>query len=120
MADITCTCCNKSYPEMEGFEGREQAFRCSADITGETVVGNYGSTVLDMRLARFVPVRPPHLSDGILCDECITRMLEEGVLKIELTAGSFQMVDDAKLADLIEMLSADVDLDPKERVAGAV
>ncbi|MEP3667730.1 MAG: hypothetical protein ABJN42_13480 [Roseibium sp.] len=84
MADIKCSVCDETYTEMEGFEGTEQAYKCSADIIGETVVGNYGSTVLDMHMAVFTPSRPESMGDGIICDSCISSMMDEGTLVISL------------------------------------
>lgn len=88
MADITCATCKTTFPEMTGFEGTEQALRCSADVTGDEVVGNYGSTVLDGCLAIFPAGRPAAVHEGIICDACISARLKDGTLEIAIADGS--------------------------------
>jgi hypothetical protein len=91
---------------MSGYEGLEQAVGCSADIIGEMVVGSYGSQVLDMQMARFVPARPATMVDGILCDACITGLLTSGSLVVELKESRDDDMEPSDYADLITIMDA--------------
>lgn len=77
---VTCASCGTVYEATAGMAKSRQAYRCAAEVSGNTVTGFYGSTVIDMEEWVFPDGRPESVKEGVICDPCIVRRQEEGVL----------------------------------------
>lgn len=77
---VVCATCETAYPSMSGTFLSQQAYRCSAVADRREVVGHYGSTVADGDRLTFVGPRPAHVRSGNMCDPCITKLMEDGLV----------------------------------------
>lgn len=77
---VVCDCCKKEFPALWP-HNNTQAIGCAADIEGDTIIGHYGSTVADMSVYEFKNGRPPHIPEGLVCDDCIKKFIEENILE---------------------------------------
>lgn len=78
---VTCVCCKTEYPAL--WVETNQAMHCAAEISGNELVGHYGSTVADMHLYTFPNGRPETIPEGTVCDNCIVKFEAEGIIKLE-------------------------------------
>lgn len=78
---VFCKTCGSSHPAI--FKETEQGYRCAAVVSGDTVVGHYGSTVIDMEAWAFAGSRPEHVKDGVICDDCVTSLKESGAIVLK-------------------------------------
>ena len=80
---IQCKTCKAEFESM--FEGnRLQAYECASEIYSyegdHYLQGYYGSTVADMK--KYFVRDDADFSLGIICDECITKLNNEGKLDL--------------------------------------
>jgi len=80
---VSCKTCGTEHPAI--FKESEQAYRCAAVVSGNRIVGHYGSTVIDMEVRTFPAGRPSHVKEGVICDDCVTSLTESGVLALQET-----------------------------------
>ena len=70
---VVCASCGTSFePICAG-----QAYGCAAEAGPTAVYGHYGSAVADMVEFPFKGLRPSWVRDGIVCDVCIRKLIEE-------------------------------------------
>ena len=79
---VTCVCCKTEYPALWD-DNSTQAMDCAAEISGDKLVGYYGSVVADMNLYSFPGGRPENIPQGTVCDKCIVKFEAEGIIKKE-------------------------------------
>ena len=82
---IICNTCKKEYESI--FEYTEQGIDCSADATEDGVIGHYGSTLVDVKMLKWVTGKPLHIKHGMICDECIKPLMDSGELVFERDYG---------------------------------
>lgn len=81
---VTCVCCKTEYPALwDDRPEANQAMHCAAEIRGDQLTGYYGSTVVDMELHIFKGGRPDHIPEGTVCDSCIVKFQEDGLLEFK-------------------------------------
>lgn len=77
---IRCDNCLTEYYEII-YEDTNQAYMCAAECTEYGVFGCYGSVVYDGNFGTWKNgVKPESVRTGVICDECILRLIEEGLL----------------------------------------
>lgn len=76
---IICATCGKSHPDLFG-EEYQQGDGCAATIYEKDgkiyLVGHYGSIIADMNRYEISQISGYQL--GNCCDDCISRMINEG------------------------------------------
>ena len=77
---ISCKTCKNEYNAYDGMP--TQAYRCSCEVFSNELRGYYGSTVADGMVYEF-DNRPIWVQDGLICDECIERLLNEKKLIVK-------------------------------------
>jgi Thymidine kinase len=77
---VVCATCETVYESMPGMYESQQAYKCSAVVDHEGLVGHYGSTVADMEHWVFVGERPAHVRLGNICDACIVSLRDAGTI----------------------------------------
>jgi len=82
---IICNTCKNEYEDL--FGNGEQGNDCSADATEEGVIGNYGSTLVDLEMWKWSVGKPIHVKHGMICDECIKPLMDSGELVFERDYG---------------------------------
>lgn len=75
---VVCQTCESVFPSI--FGDPEQAGDCAAKLSGKTIEGYYGSTVADGCVFEFANGVPPDAKQGVICDACISKFLEQGKL----------------------------------------
>lgn len=81
---VICQTCESTFPAI--FDDPEQAVDCAAKLSGSSIVGYYGSTLADGCEFKFEAGVPAEAKQGVICDACIWKFLEQGKL---LRASSF-------------------------------
>lgn len=78
--DPIVTCCH-CKAQFEGFSDT-QANDCAADVKPDGIYGHYGSAVADLQVLPYAEGSVPAslTLDGQICDPCIVKMQESGVL----------------------------------------
>lgn len=76
--DVICIKCGTAH---ERGIGPDQAYGCACDVKGDTVIGNFGSRVFDMDYGIFINGPLHGFDGGVLCDTCVTALLDAGLLK---------------------------------------
>lgn len=72
---VECKTCHRRFPSCYKETDEIQAYGCAAAVTTESIVGYYGSSY-DLQQWDFVK-RPPYVSDGIICDQCIEVLMKD-------------------------------------------
>ena len=70
---VICQSCGGEFPMV--FDDPEQAYGCAAKLTGNEIVGYYGSRLADMTVIEIKGDVPDGIQPGIICDNCIKRCL---------------------------------------------
>lgn len=88
---VVCATCETAYPSMQGMFLSQQAYHCSATADRRGVSGHYGSTVADGDRLTFVGPRPKHVRSGNMCDPCITKLKQDGMIvtRVSMFGGDF-------------------------------
>lgn len=73
---VHCKTCGVGYTAI--FEESDQANGCAADVHGNLLKGSYGSATIDMEIWEFKGDRPENVKEGVICDTCITGLMESG------------------------------------------
>ena len=77
---VSCRTCGTEHPAI--FKESEQAYRCAAVVSGNRIVGHYGSTVIDMEAWGFKGERPERISEGVICDGCVASLIDAGEIAL--------------------------------------
>lgn len=75
---VVCQTCESVFQAI--FGDPEQAGDCAAKLSGKTIEGYYGSTVADGCVFEFANGVPADAKQGVICDACISKFLEQGKL----------------------------------------
>ena len=57
-----------------------QAYGCAATVRDNQLYGHYGSAQADMQVYQFGEVRPLWIHDGMICDDCIAMLKQQGAV----------------------------------------
>lgn len=78
---IECGQCGVKYEVL--YEDTNQGVKCAADVFGRDdekyIIGHYGSYVADGHLYRVLTGK---YNKGIICDECITKGIDNNELEL--------------------------------------
>lgn len=77
---VNCATCGKGYRAI--FKESDQAENCAATVSGESITGHYGSTVIDMEIWQFKGDRPETVKDGVICDPCVVALRDAGQIAL--------------------------------------
>jgi thymidine kinase len=75
---VVCQTCNSGFEAL--FGEADQAGDCAAKLSGKSIEGYYGSTVADGCVFEFANGVPEEAKQGVICDACIRKFLEQGKL----------------------------------------
>ena len=76
---VECDSCGRAF---EGYGwGNDQATGCASTVDDNHIIGHYGSTTIDGELHKFVE-RPEWVSNGTICDGCVTKLQDGGNIKL--------------------------------------
>jgi thymidine kinase len=76
---VHCSHCGTGYDHVFT---RNQANDCASYIHGNELSGAYGSAITDTVIHRFSNGRPKDIRNGIVCDPCVQKFLDEGIIKL--------------------------------------
>ena len=78
---VMCNSCRKKYDAI--FVESYQANGCAATVhfSENVIQGYYGSNRYDMKRYVFGENIPDWVNEGVICDDCITKLLKEGHIK---------------------------------------
>lgn len=78
---VQCSACKTDYPAA--YAGSKQCGQgCSSEVVNGRLIGGYGSHIAD-GMSYLISAAAPVRDGSILCDCCIRRGLEEGILRAE-------------------------------------
>jgi hypothetical protein len=81
MGVITCKSCGTNFHELKEVEGTEQAYGCSAIVSGKHIRGHYGSVILDGHNMTVLTKMPDWVVEGLICDRCIGKIVVDPNVK---------------------------------------
>jgi hypothetical protein len=82
---VQCRTCGAVFEAIPGLEKSEQAHGCASTVQGSSIVGSYGSAVIDMERWEFRGPRPERVRDGAICDPCVAALRMSGAIELAET-----------------------------------
>ena len=79
MNAVICATCEKLHKDVISIPDR-QAFGCASEVRGKTIVGHYGSHLIDGDVYEFAR-RPTYVKDGVICDTCTEKLILTGAIR---------------------------------------
>lgn len=78
---VQCSACKTEYPAA--YAGSKQCGQgCSSEVVNGRLIGGYGSHVAD-GMSYLISAASPMRDGSILCDCCIQKGLDNGLLRVE-------------------------------------
>ncbi len=104
---VTCAQCNTSF---SGFE-EGQADGCASEVRDDYIGGHYGSAVADLMRFHIDPEkRSLVVASGVICDDCISQLDEQGVFILKQSRVIIDDSPEGKIEALEWELKEAVDL----------
>lgn len=75
---VVCKTCETAFPSLN--DDSDQAADCAAKLVGSSVYGYYGSAIADGCEFKFVDGNLGDAKQGVICDACIRRYVDAGML----------------------------------------